>query len=432
MSDSGDSYERYFRARDFDDRDGEDPGTDAPGSRSDTAPHRRGPPPTAQQRLMARIAAGRKARQRRAFLVASAIVSALVLFVAGAGWALTGYVNHAVSRVNAGTTDAPPGAPVNILVAGVDTRAGLTRHQQLLLHVGDDITANSDTMMLVHISPAQRRVIVVSLPRDSWVDIPGHGMNKINAAYGLGGPKLMVQTVEQVTGLTINDYVEVNFLAFVKVINALGGVNICLPVALNDQASGINMPAGVHHVYGVTALEYARDRHSFPLEDLTRIQDQQSLVSTALGKLISTGTLTDPLRLAHLVGVVLPTLRVNTGLNVAALADELTGITPDDVAFLTVPLSNIDYMTPTGEDAVLWNTQEADRLFTEIGNGQLVISAAPRAHNAGSHGAGSHGAGSQGARHPHPAGRASPGQGQAGSSGWVPPGTRTAAQAACR
>ena len=128
--------------------------------------------------------------------------------------------------------------------------------------------------MLVHVSAAHSRVTVVSMPRDSWVNIPGHGMNKINAAYGLGGPKLMVQTVEQATGLNINDYVEVNFLAFVKVIDALGGVNICLPMAVNDSESGMHMSAGLHHVNGITALKYARDRHSFALSDLTRIQDQ--------------------------------------------------------------------------------------------------------------------------------------------------------------
>ena len=104
---------------------------------------------------------------------------------------------------------------------------------------------------------------VVSLPRDSWVNIPGHGMNKINAAFGLGGPKLMVRTVEEDTGLTINDYVEVDFLGFVKVIDALGGVDICLPTAVNDSYSGLDLSAGKHHVGGVTALEFARDRHSF-------------------------------------------------------------------------------------------------------------------------------------------------------------------------
>ena len=97
---------------------------------------------------------------------------------------------------------------------------------------------------------------MVSLPRDSWVNIPGHGMNKINAALGLGGPQLMVQTVEQATGLTINDYIEVNFLGFVKVIDALGGVNICLPYAVDDPYSGLHLTAGSaprerHHGAGV-------------------------------------------------------------------------------------------------------------------------------------------------------------------------------------
>jgi LCP family protein required for cell wall assembly len=367
---------------------------------------------------MARIAAGRRARQRRAFLVASGIVSALVLFVAGSGWALTGYVNHMVARVNAGTSAAPAGAPLNILVAGVDRRTGLTRHQEAVLHVGSDVTANSDTMMLVHISPAHSRVTVVSLPRDSWVEIPGHGMNKINAAYGLGGPELMVQTVEQATGLTVNDYVEVNFLAFVKVIDALGGVDVCLPEALDDPSSGVHLSAGEHHVDGITALEYARDRHSFPLEDLTRIQDQQSLVSTALSKIISTGTLANPLQLAHLLDAVLPALRVDKGLNVSGLADELRGITSRDVVFLTVPLGNLDYTAPDGEDAVLWNTSEADRVFSEIRSDQPVIkpAAKPR-RSSSSRRSGAHASASPQPHH---------------SPGWVPPGTRTAAQAACR
>ena len=108
-------------------------------------------------------------------------------------------------------------------------------------------------------------------------DIPGHGMDKINAAYGLGGPQLMVRTVEQATGLQVNDYVEVDFLGFVKVINAVGGVNICLPFAVDDSYSGLHMSAGRHHVNGITALKFVRDRHSFALSDLQRIKDQQQL-----------------------------------------------------------------------------------------------------------------------------------------------------------
>ncbi len=212
---------------------------------------------------MTRIAAGRKARQRRLVLTVSAAMSVVVLFVAGTAWGFTSYINDTIGRVNAGTAGTPASGPLNVLLAGVDQRSGLTRHQELALHVGNDVSSNSDTMMLIHVSGDRSRVTVISIPRDSWVNIPGHGFNKINAAYGLGGPKLVVQTVEANTGLTINDFVQVNFLGFVKVIDALGGVNICLPFAVDDTYSGLHLSKGLHHVSGITALEYARDRHSF-------------------------------------------------------------------------------------------------------------------------------------------------------------------------
>src|SRR5262249_9032530 len=145
----------------------------------------------------------------------------------------------------------------------------------------------------------RRHVQVISLPRDSWVRIPGFGMGKINAAIGLGGPALMVRTVEQATGLTINDYVEVNFLAFVKIINALGGVDVCLPLAVNDPYSGLRMAAGWHHVDGVRALQFARDRRSFAKSDLTRIADQQQLVASVITEATSSRLLTDPLRMSR-------------------------------------------------------------------------------------------------------------------------------------
>jgi anionic cell wall polymer biosynthesis LytR-Cps2A-Psr (LCP) family protein len=226
----------------------------------------------------------------------------------------------------------------------------------------------------------------------------------------------MVQTVEQATGLDVNDYVEVNFLAFVKVIDALGGVNVCLPTALNDPESGIHLSAGFHHVNGITALKYARDRHSFPSQDLARIQDQQSLIATAFTKILSTGTLANPLRMARLLNTVLPALRVDKGLNVSGLADQMRGINPHNVVFVTVPLANVNYHTPTGLDAVLWNGTQADRLFGEISNDQAVIKPTPRPRRSGSSGHSRHG---KPTRSHHPA-------------GWVPPGARTATQAACK
>ncbi|MGN6795070.1 MAG: LCP family protein, partial [Streptosporangiaceae bacterium] len=213
----------------------------------------------ARRRLAAHIAASKHARTQRTVALVTSALSAVVLLTAGSGWLLAGYVSSHVGRVNAGTPGTPDSGPLNILLAGVDVRSGLSRHEQRILHVGHATGHNSDTLMVVHITGDHRHIQVVSLPRDSWVRIPGFGMNKINAAFGIGGPRLMVRTVQQATGLTINDFVEVNFLGFVKIIDALGGVDICLPYAVNDPYSGLHMSAGRHHVNGLKPLKFARD-----------------------------------------------------------------------------------------------------------------------------------------------------------------------------
>jgi len=396
----------------------------------------RRPPPQqylrsdAQARLAARIASSRGARRRSALLAVSGALSALVLVVSGGAWALTGYINGHIKRVDAGTTDSGSTGPLNILVAGVDPRTSLTHHQEVVLHVGNDVSSNSDTMMLVHVSGDRSRVTVVSIPRDSWVNIPGHGMSKINAAYGYGGARLMVQTVEQATGLTVNDYVEVDFLGFVKVIDALGGVNICLPQAVDDAYSGLRLSAGVHHVNGITALAYARDRHSFATSDLARIQDQQRLVSSALTEAIHSGLLANPVRLSQFISAALSALTVNQGLNVSALADQIRGIATREVRFTTVPLATADYQTPTGQLAVQWDAQAAARLFQALANDQSVGPPTPTRTAAPARGGSSPAPGGETAA---PGGAApSPGASGAGSSGGSSAsGGRTAAQEAC-
>ena len=352
-------------------------GDGAPAGSRPAGARRRPGPPTPQQRLLRQIAAGRQARRQRTLLAITAAVSAIVLITSGGAWAVTSYVSGHVGRVNAGTSGTPGSGPLNIVVAGVDERSGLTPLQQRQLHVGHDVSFNSDTLMLVHVPANHSYIQVVSLPRDSWVNIPGHGMNKINAAFGLGGPKLMVATVAANTGLTINDYIEINFLGFVKVIDALGGVNICLPFAVNDAYSGLDMSAGMHHVDGITALEFARDRHSFAASDLARIQDQQQLMSTILSKAASTGTLSDPFKLDHVISSVTSAIQVDQGFDLVRLASELRGIRPQDVAFTTVPLSNLNYQTPTGESAVLWDTAATSQLFAQIRADQRPAAVAP-------------------------------------------------------
>src|ERR1700744_130265 len=333
----------------------------------------------AQGRFSARVASSRSARHRRLALLICGAMAGVVLVGAGGAWGLTGWINDTIKRVNAGPADSPTSGPLNILVAGVDQRTGLTHHQEVMLHVGNDVSTNSDTLMLVHVSADRSRVTVVSIPRDSWVGIPGHGDSKINAAYGLGGPKLMVQTVEQATGVTVNDYVEVNFLGFVKVIDALGGVNICLPQPVDDSYSGLQLSAGEHHVDGITALAYARDRHSFATSDLARIQDQQKLLSTALANAIHSGLLANPIKLSGFISAAVSALTVDKGLNVSALADQMRGLGTQDVRFMTVPLGNYDYQAPDGEVAVQWDQQAAGALFEKLKNDKNLAPATPTA-----------------------------------------------------
>src|SRR5215469_4160716 len=348
------------------------PGQRPSGKTRHSGTRRRPGPAPAQQELMARISASRKARQRRALLMASGAMSALVLLAASTAWVLTGYLMGQSVRIDAGTTGTPSSGPLNILIAGLDERAGLTPRQQQLLHVGRGTgETNTDTLMLVHVPADHRYVKVVSLPRDSWVAIPGHGMNKINAALGIGGPPLMVRTVEHDTGLTINDFIEVNFLGFVKVIDALHGVNVCLPFPVNDRYSGLHISAGPHHVNGITALMFARDRHSFAASDLARIQDQQQLIASALSEVISSGTLADPARLGRVLSAASAAIKVDRGFNIVSLADELRGISPSQVTFTTVPLASVNYITPNGQSAVRWDRGAASALFTALKNDQL-------------------------------------------------------------
>jgi LCP family protein required for cell wall assembly len=330
---------------------------------------------------MARISARRKARQRRALLMASGAMSALVLLAAGSALALTRYVNDQIERIDAGPMGTPSSGPLNILVAGLDGRAGLTPRQRKVLHVGRGTgQTNTDTLMVMHVPADHRYVKVVSLPGDSWVHIPGHGMNKINTAVGIGGPRLMVRTVERNTGLKINDYIEVNFLGFVRVINALGGVNICLPHPVDDRYSGLRMSAGLHHVNGVTALEYARDRHSSARSDLARIQDQQHLISSVLTEAISSGVLANSAQLKKVLTAASAAIKVDQGFNVLSLAGELSGISPSEVTFTTVPLSDVRYITPSGRSAVLWNRSAASALFTALRNDRVPPGTGTRTH----------------------------------------------------
>lgn len=335
------------------------------------------------------------ARRHRRGLMATGAMSAFVLLFAGGGWVFQDYVLGSVERVNAfeglkNRPDAGPEGSMNILLAGVDRREGLTDQQIGQWHLGKVGGQRSDTMMLVHISSKHDKVTVVSLPRDSLVTIPAHRSNgaegakgtdvgdrqgKLNWAYMYGGPTLTVQTVERATGVHIDHYVEINFFGFIKVVNALGGVTVCTEQPVNDPKSGLRLPAGKSNVDGPTALAYARARYTLTGgSDLGRIDRQQQFMSAVVHKALS-----EPAEFPSVLNASLDAIRADKGLSkntLSALATQMKGMSTDSIAFATVPLADPDHLISIGgqqQSTVLWDQKAGDQLFQEVKNDEPII-----------------------------------------------------------
>ena len=304
-------------------------------------------------------------RGRRIALIAGALVVVLVAALAGSYFWVDGKLNRSVIL----PAFAGQSAGQNWLIVGSDGRDGLTTKQIIEYHVGFDFgTANSDSLMLLHLGSG--RPVLISIPRDSYVPIPGFGWNKINAALGFGGPSLLVQTVENVTGLRINHYMGIGFGGLVSVVNTVGGVRICLPAPLQDADSGVNLKAGCQNLNGTQALAFVRDRHSFADEDLQRMQDQRAFLKALLDKATSPGVYLDPFTALPFASTAASSISVDKGtslydLTQAALAlrDPLTG---------TVPIANANYETSNAGDAVQWNSTEALQLFNALQDNKPV------------------------------------------------------------
>jgi LCP family protein required for cell wall assembly len=265
-----------------------------------------------------------------------------------------------------------PGSGTNWLIAGSDSRQGLTPAQEREYSTGQlQTSANglSDTIMILHIPAGGGRPILISVPRDSYVNIPGVGMDKINAAFSLGGPALLAKTIQSDTGLYINHFMDIGFGGFVNVVNAVGGVRMCLPSAINDQASGLNLPAGCQVLSGGQALAWVRDRHSFATEDLQREQDQRIFLAALLRKMTSAGVILNPFEALPAATGAASNITVDQGTQLYQLLS--AGRALRNPLTTTVPIANANYYTSAG-DAVLWNSTAATQLFTALQNGQPV------------------------------------------------------------
>jgi LCP family protein required for cell wall assembly len=319
-----------------------------------------GPPPGGRRR---RFWGQPGRRGRRITLVLGTVVILIIALVAGSYVWLDGKLNRSVTLPASTATSAGQ----NWLITGSDTRSGLSRTEKDELHVGSDTDTNSDSLMLLHMGGPTP--VLISIPRDSYVPIPGHGDNKINAALGFGGPALLVQTVENVTGLNINHYMGIGFEGLVDVTNKVGGVNVCLKTAVHDQNSGVNLPAGCQTLNGTQALEFVRDRDSFATGDLQRIQDQREFLKALLGKATSPAVFLNPLRALPFGSSAASSISVDQGTHLYNLIR--AGLALRNPQTGTVPVANADYQTAAG-DSVLWNHTEATELFTALKNNQAV------------------------------------------------------------
>jgi len=275
-----------------------------------------------------------------------------------------------------------PGSGTNWLIAGSDSRQGLTKAQERRYATGFDITGGrSDTIMILHMPAGGGQPLLISIPRDSYVDIPGFGWNKINAAYDFGGPKLLAKTVQDSTGLYINHFMDIGFGGFVRVVNDVGGVRMCFKRALSDRASGVHLQKGCQVLNGGEALAYVRDRHSFNTQDLQREQDQRVFLSALLRKMTSAGVILNPFKALPAASGVVDTLTVDKGTSLFDLYGVARAMR--DAQTTTVPIANPNYLTAAG-DAVQWNSSLAHELFNDLQTGQTV----PKALISGSHKAG--------------------------------------------
>ena len=286
------------------------------------------------------------------------LVVVLVLAVAGTFWL--------DSRLNRVAADPPQHiaatSGTNWLLVGSDSRTGLSEADAQRLGTGGDIgSMRTDTIMLLHI-PLTGKATLVSLPRDSYVNIPGYGMDKINAAFTFGGPQLLTQTVEEATGLRIKHYAEIGMGGLANVVDAVSGIEVCPKEPIQDPLAHLDIQAGCQKVDGPTALGYVRTRAT-AMGDLDRVQRQREFFAALVKKVSSAGTLANPFRL-------LPTITTVTGSftvgekdhvwNLARVALAMrSGVTTE-----TVPVGGFGNYDVGS--VVLWDEEGSQQLFNSL------------------------------------------------------------------
>ena len=313
-------------------------------------------------------------------MIRRTVAAAATVLLAGASALVTDAASalpvERVTAFEAGAVRAAPAGPgTTILLMGIDIRSTLTRQELRKFHAGGQECNCTDSLMLVHVSAKRDRISVLGLPRDSLARIPEHrdprsgawvpGHDaKINAAFAEGGAPLSVRTVEEMTGVRVDRYLQVDFRRFIDSVNEVNGIDVCTSHHLDDPGTKLNLAPGTHHLGGGHALQYVRSRKVDGAADLGRIQRQQRFLVAALKKLRA-----NPADLLHLSRTLLGSVKVDQGFKdseLAALAGVLTQLPASATEFATVPIAGFNDDIPGVGSTLRWDREQADEVFTRL------------------------------------------------------------------
>lgn len=321
-------------------------------------------------------------------------LSVTVLAAGGIGHAVVTGLNTGITRVDPfkDMKNRPQaGHGMNVLVVGTDGRDRITAEEKEKYRLGGAPCHCTDTVMLVHISEDRDRASVVSLPRDSYAEMPEHtdltsGEKhqahpvKLNAAYAEGGPGLTVRTVESMTGVKIDHYLEVDFTSFMRTVDAVGGVQICTTRPVKDPYTGLDLKAGTHELDGGRALQYVRSRHIDGAADIGRMQRQQRFLAALVERISSGGVLFNPVRFREVATAMLSSVRADEDFGtdqLFALAKAMRGFTPASSEFVSVPIGDMSFPVKGIGSTVKWDAAKAQKLFQALREDRPLTPAKP-------------------------------------------------------
>ncbi|WP_424215536.1 LCP family protein [Streptomyces sp. BI20] len=298
------------------------------------------------------------------------------------------------------------GHGLNFLLVGTDGRDKISAEERKEFRLGGAPCHCTDTVMLVHLSADKERASVISLPRDSFAEVTEahpdaaggkpHGAHpiKLNAAYAEGGPQLTVRTVENLTKVKIDHYLEVDFTSFMRTVDAMGGVEICTAKTMRDSYTGLDLLPGTHRLSGGQALQYVRSRHVDGAADLGRMQRQQRFLAALIRQATTGGVLLNPVKFKEVSSTLLSSVRVDKNFGseqMLALGQAMRDFTPSSSEFASVPIGDPSFVVKGIGSTVKWDEPKAAKLFESIredrplapvrkgggGDGKAAVSAVP-------------------------------------------------------